>query len=101
MERGGFQMAARFAEGEGEGGQAGHFAADEAEVVVELAEGVEYVRQRAADPAPDSVLWRVEWTAPDTAKGPVAFHAAANASNGDESAFGDYVYTWEAVARQP
>ena len=101
MERGGFQMAARFAEGEHEGGQAGHFAADEAGVTVDVAEGVEYIRQSTSGPTPDSVRWRVEWTAPDTAKGAVAFHAAANASNGDESAFGDYVYTWEAVARQP
>ena len=100
MERGGFQMAARFAEGADEGGQAGHFAA-EADVVVESAEGVEYVRQRAADPAPDSARWLVRWTAPDTAEGPVAFHAAANAANGDESPFGDYVYAWEGVARQP
>ena len=103
MERGGFQMAARFAEGEHEGEQAGHFAADadEGEVAVDLANGVEYVRQRASEPAPDSARWLVRWTAPDTAQGPVAFHAAANASNGDESPFGDYVYAWEAVARHP
>ena len=100
MERGGFQMAARFAEGAHEGRQAGHFTA-EAEVVVESAEGVEYVRQAASELVPDSMHWLVRWTAPDTAKGPVVFHAAANASNGDESPFGDYVYAWEGIAREP
>lgn len=105
MQRGGFQMSARYAEGEHEGRQAGHFSSTEAEVKagvsVDLAEGIEYVRQRAAEPAPDSVLWRFGWTAPDTAAGPVAFHVAANAANGDASAFGDYVYTWEAVSHGP
>ena len=101
MERGGFQMAARFAEGQDEGGQAGHFSANEADVAVDSAEGVEYVRQAASELAPDSMHWLVRWTAPDTAKGPVVFHAAANASNGDESPFGDYVYAWEGIAREP
>ena len=101
MERGGFQMAARFAEGEHKGGQAGHFATGKADVTVDLAEGVEYVRQTASEPAPDSAKWIVRWTAPDTAGGAVVFHAAANASNGDASPFGDYVYTWEAVTRHP
>jgi hypothetical protein len=38
--------------------------------------------------------WRFEWTAPDS--GPVVFHVAANAANGDDSALEDFIYTAEA-----
>lgn len=38
--------------------------------------------------------WKFEWTAP--ASGPVVFHAAANAANGDDSALGDFIYTTDA-----
>jgi len=38
--------------------------------------------------------WTFAWTAPDS--GPVVFHVAANAANGDDSALGDFIYTAEA-----
>jgi hypothetical protein len=38
--------------------------------------------------------WTFAWTAPDS--GPVVFHVAANAANGDDSALGDFIYTTEA-----
>ena len=41
---------------------------------------------------PDVVRWTIEWVAPDRG-GPVAFHVAANAADGNESADGDFVYT--------
>ena len=41
-----------------------------------------------------SVEWQINWTAPDTAEGPVGFYAAGNASNGNFVAgFGDLIYT--------
>ena len=100
LQRGGFQLAARFSGGAGAGQQAGWFSPSDA-VAVDTAEGVAYVRPALAEPSPDSVRWFFGWTAPDAASGPVAFHAAANAANGDDSAFGDVVYTWEGVVRNP
>lgn len=38
--------------------------------------------------------WTFAWTAPDA--GPVVFHVAANAANGDDSALGDFIYTADA-----
>jgi hypothetical protein len=37
--------------------------------------------------------WTFEWTAPPAGAGPVSFHTAANASNDDASALGDFIYT--------
>jgi hypothetical protein len=38
--------------------------------------------------------WTFTWIAPDS--GPVVFHVAANAANGDDSPLGDFIYTTEA-----
>ncbi len=45
------------------------------------------------------LAWAVEWLAPAAATGPVVFHVAANAANGDESPLGDFVYLAEVRAR--
>jgi hypothetical protein len=104
MERGGFQLAARFAEGSAAGRQAGSLRAlDER---VKVTEGTRGGVQYASQTRPGIQLtqagrieWVVEWTAPAAAAGPVVFHAAANAGNGDESQFGDFVYTTVQVVR--
>lgn len=44
-----------------------------------------------------AATWKFRWTAPT--EGPVAFHVAANAANGDDSPLGDYVYTASAHSR--
>ena len=41
-----------------------------------------------------------EWTAPDRG-GPVIFHVAANAADGNESAAGDFVYTASGESAPP
>jgi hypothetical protein len=95
MKRAGFQLAARYKDG---GAQAGTLApgAGEAErVKVESTGGVQYAGQRKAGSAvstADTARWTIEWIAPDRA-GPVVFHVAANAADGNESADGDFVYT--------
>lgn len=104
MEAGGFQLSARFAEGDARGRQAGSFHAldDRAKVTENARSGVQYAGHTRAGirlPAGHATTWTLEWTAPFEASGPVAFHAAANAGNGDESQFGDRIYTAEAASR--
>lgn len=94
MQRGGFQLAARRANGT----QAGHFPPADG-LTVDTAVGIAYVRPTTIPWAADTSRWTFTWTAPDTTAGPVAFHAAANAANGDDSDFGDFIYTWEARTR--
>lgn len=104
MKRGGFELAVRFAEGAAAGRQAGSLRAlDERVKVTEgTPGGVQYATQ--ARPGVQiseagKIEWVVEWTAPSPAEGPVVFHAAANAANGDASQFGDFVYTATQTAR--
>jgi hypothetical protein len=40
------------------------------------------------------VSWTFDWTAPSDAPGAVTFYFAGNASNGDESFMGDYIYVY-------
>lgn len=96
MERAGFQLAARFADG----AQAGAFRSPgaRAQVSAGAGPGVRYAghtREGTAVETPGRAAWTVEWTAPAKAAGPVAFHAAANAADGDRSPVGDFVYAVE------
>jgi hypothetical protein len=95
----GFQLTARYAGGGGAGAQAGSLAAEGA-AEVRAAEDVQYAGHtdgRSAAAAGEAA-WTVRWRAPDGG-GPVVFHAAANAADGDESPLGDHVYTVQAIAR--
>lgn len=100
----GFQLAVRFATGEGAGRQAGRLSAGEgAEVIVGPTE-VQYAQHaRGSTPAPagGSVRWTVEWEAPAGSGGEVVLHVAANAANGDDSELGDFVYLGEWRSREP
>lgn len=116
--RGGFQLSARCSSPGRRGQQAGRLEAPgrDAEVIEGTGEeyegsaGVQYAQQSAgAGPsADDTVSWSVRWRAPragDTGGGTgetraptedcgeVAVHVAANAANGDDSEFGDRIYT--------
>lgn len=101
MRSGGFQLSARFGEGDRRGGQAGSFSAsgDSGIEVLSDTAGVQYVGHSAAGVRPvgrdekGRVAWSVQWTAPD--RHPVTFHAAANAANDDDSEFGDRIYVAE------
>jgi hypothetical protein len=92
----GFELAARFAEGEHAGTQAGVFEPtdDRTEITPGGKPAVSYVhhtRAGTALAAPDTARWSLRWTAPAT--GNVIFHVAANAANDDASPFSDHVYT--------
>ena len=112
LERGGFQLAVRYADGESEGRQAGLLAvesldAERAEVVEHGEPPVLYARQtlagaRSVDSRETS--WVIRWTAPpevDGTGGPVVVHAAANAANDDESALGDVIHQASARSGPP
>ena len=94
----GFQLSARFSEGETAGGSAGELAPVSPRVEVKAGEnGVVYAHQNVAgSPAqrPDGSIWLVEWTAPES-DDPVVFHVAANSGNGDNSPLSDLVYRAE------
>ena len=98
---GGFQIAARVADGPNAGTQAGTLCAIDARVIVatDSATGVQYASHSIAAPA-DSLRWRLTWRAPASDAGGVVFHIAANAADDDDSPLGDAILT-NTVATQP
>ena len=100
MRRAGFQLAARVAEGPTMGTQAGAFSVTMAGIrITQAKDGVAYAQHDGAPfvEAGDSSVWHVMWTAPAEACASVAFHAAANAADGDASPFGDDILLFERV----
>lgn len=100
MARGGFQLAARFADGR----QAGILEPvdDRVNVIQEDSSAVLYAQHTpkgTALTAPDTARWVFTWTPPQGDTISVLFHAAANAANDDASAFGDFIYTVEVQSR--
>jgi len=98
----GFQLATRFANGPNRGEQAGALRPldDRSTVRRDPDSSLEYAQHVEAGTAVDeagTAVWHLEWTAPDAVV-PVAVHASANASNGDRSEFGDFVYQLEQLA---
>ena len=97
----GFQLSARFLEGDRKGLQAGTLEPAGPGAREEEGEnGVAYVSHTSGGVTPDVTAedgaegvrrWTVAWTAPE-AVGPVAFDLAANAANDDDSEFGDRIY---------
>jgi hypothetical protein len=96
LRRAGFQLTARFAKGEHEGKQAGTIESGaETRITPDTLTGVLYLShtfESTRSPAAGEVRWSFDWVAPG-AGGPVDFHVAANASNDDESEFGDIIMT--------
>ena len=104
LEHGGFQLSVRHAEGTYRGKQAGTFSSDGQRVGLSRKDAVQYLNHTEAGTAPqtsDSIEWTFAWKAPPVDHGPVVFHLAANAANGDASEFGDAIYTLEAIAPGP
>jgi hypothetical protein len=101
MAAGGFQLTARF---EADSAQAGTLAPAKGQqdrVKVVSDRGVQYayhLRPGTALTATDVVRWTLQWTAPAGGR-TVLFHAAANAADGDDSQFGDFVYASRARSR--
>lgn len=106
LERGGFQLTARFASGGQSGAQAGRFERLDDRTQVLTADrknhGVQYVQHTATSSystAMNRHTWSLRWIAPAAAAGPVVFHLVANAANDDDSEFGDFIFTGEWVRR--
>lgn len=102
----GFQMSARFSGGENAGHNAGAFLpADEmTEAIPDDGGRITYIQHSSTGsgvPLPGSSRWTFTWIAPATGGGPVVFHAAANAANGDGLSRGDFIYTQKATADGP
>jgi hypothetical protein len=92
--KGGFQMSARFEDGR----NAGAFRnVDELTAAVPDEDGrITYIQHTAMGSRKvpgGKAQWEVEWTAPVGTGARVIFHLAANASNGDASPLGDFIYT--------
>jgi hypothetical protein len=101
MASGGFQLAARFADGR----QAGTLVPvdDRVEVMEADSSLVLYAQHTKIDTelaAPDTARWILVWTPPTGGASDVTFHAAANAANDDASAFGDFIYTTQAQSKR-
>jgi hypothetical protein len=89
----GFQLSARFADGR----SAGTLSPLGPRVAVVDSTGVPYAQHATEGTgveSPDIARWRVSWQAPPGA-GAVTFNAAANSANGDNSPFGDLIYSVE------
>lgn len=101
MERGGFQIVARFASGARNGKQAGswHLMDGRARMVTAASDPslqfVEHTASGSTVAIPGLQNWTLEWTAPVGSVDPVQFNLAANASNDDASALGDFIYLQE------
>lgn len=97
MERSGFMGAVRFADGT----QAGSLTpVDTSRVTVETVDstGVQYAYHTltGTEVSGASAEWSVEWTLPEQVSADsVVVHVSANAANGDDSEFGDDVYSIE------
>jgi hypothetical protein len=95
MKRAGFQLAVRFKDSGAQAGSLAPGSGDAERVKVERPSGVQYAGQTKTGSLvgiADTARWTVEWTAPEKG-GPLMFHVAANAADGNESANGDFVYT--------
>jgi len=104
IERGGFEISARFASGPARGRQAGTWAlpGDGRVQSVKSREDpalvfLQHTTLGSTTTSPGRISWTVQWTAP--ADGTVQFNVAANAANDDASPLGDHIYTGERLSR--
>ena len=97
MVRAGFQLAVRWGAGPRKGASAGTLVADDPRVQVVAGDSgdVRYAQHTldgSALEAEGESTWSFRWRSPGKC-GPVTVHLAANAANGDDSEFGDHVYS--------
>lgn len=98
--RAGFQLAVRFAGGGRAGRSAGRLLVegDRVQRVGGGPDSVDYVSHTVEGSRPatsDTARWQVAWRAPEEPSDKVRLNVAANAANGDDSEFGDYIYLLE------
>ncbi len=101
LKRGGFQLAVRYATGNLSGIQAGNLKTFDAKVAIDTLDMVQYARhsvEGTVPSSPDTSQWIIEWYSPLTGSNPVIFHLVGNASNDDNSEFGDFLYQTNALS---
>ena len=90
----GFQMSARY----NDGSQAGRFLIENDDRLMfsqSTPDSLQYVQHSSEGSKPSSEKsnsWKIWWQSPENPQGSVIFNIAANAGNGDQSEFGDYIY---------
>lgn len=93
--QGGFQLSSRFEDGS----QAGFFEVNSERLsFTETEKNIQYLQHSLKGSKVNnqtSIRWEVRWEAPDSGGGNIIFNIAANAGNGDASAFGDFIYIRE------
>lgn len=92
----GFQLTARFQNGQ----SAGSFQISGKRLTVQHVDSslVDYLNHTAEGTQPlhkDSTSWNFKWVAPSDTSGAIIWNIAANAANGDQSNFGDFIYLKE------
>lgn len=101
LEKAGFQMSARYPDGR----QAGSFEVSENERIMftkEVPDSVQYLQhsEKGTEPADKGYQsWMFSWKAPEELVDSVYFNISANAANGDQSEFGDWIYRQEFVVK--
>jgi hypothetical protein len=101
MVRGGFEISARFLSGRRQGQQAGLWRVLDRRLQVARSDDdppVFFVQHNSTGSEvtePGTARWTMEWAAPEDGAETVQFNVAANASNDDASALGDFVYLAE------
>ncbi len=94
MQDAGFQLTARFEDGS----QAGGFLLNDSLTFTPGIEGdVQYLQHAPGTRTVENSIktWKITWIAPQQRTGDVIFNIAANAANGDQSEFGDWIYVEE------
>lgn len=91
--RAGFQLSARYKSGK----QAGQFKINNDRIMLSksVPDSLEYVQHSTTGTEvvdQGKGRWTISWQAPDELSEPIIFNIAANAANGDQSEFGDFIY---------
>ena len=96
MLRAGFQLAARFEDGDSTGRPAGALEPADArtQLVWDTTTHIGYIEHSAVGTSVINAAteWKIRWTAP-VPRGLVVFNVAANAANDDDSPLGDFIST--------
>jgi hypothetical protein len=97
LQVGGFQLAARYADGPRRARQAGLFVVDGKLVGRSRVDstGIDYVYHTllSVGARRDTLRWHFTWTAPTRPAGAIEFNLAANVSNDDASNIGDHIFS--------
>ncbi len=101
LSKAGFQLSSRF----GNGTQAGSFQVKENERLMltkQAPDSLQFLQHSniGTEPVEETLnCWTVQWKAPDIIADSIYFHISANAANGDQSEFGDWIYVQEFITK--